>query len=527
MASVLVIDDEPSVRAMLARMLEVDGHEVMATASAREALAHADRHAVDVVVTDMFMPDADGFEVLRAFRDRQPEIGVVAMSGGGGLGQIDVLHTASLLGAIPLPKPIDIAKLRRAIARARALADVTAPRAIPRSAGIGPRPFLPVATASAEEVQRTAAHVLATPTVSTLLDAIPGMVLILNQQRQMVFANAAARARLKLHAYSTGLGSRLGDLLACSHAAVGVCGATDACRTCGAAQSLAGAINRQRRTEAECRILPEHAGGELDLRVVAQPFEVGAERLFMLALTDIADEKRREALEAMFFHDVLNTAGGIRGISELISTATAGEAYELQQTLSTLSVALVEELEQQRGLLQAERGDLEARPVSLDAQAALATVAAHYRAHEAAHGKAIVIEPADGPQPVEIDPTLLGRVLGNMVKNALEATPVGGTIRIRATAVGDDVQFAVWNAGVMPAAARHQVFQRAFSTKGAGRGLGTYGMRLITERYLGGRVTFASSVEEGTEFTATLPARAAVPPGAAISAISARSPDRA
>ncbi len=61
------------------------------------------------------------------------------------------------------------------------------------------------------------------------------------------------------------------------------------------------------------------------------------------------------------------------------------------------------------------------------------------------------------------------------------------------------------NPGEMPRQVQLQVFQRSFTTKGRGRGLGTYSMRLLTERYLGGRVSFASSPTEGVTFRAVYP----------------------
>ncbi len=66
----------------------------------------------------------------------------------------------------------------------------------------------------------------------------------------------------------------------------------------------------------------------------------------------------------------------------------------------------------------------------------------------------------------------------------------------------------VTNSGVMSEAVRHQVFYRSFSIKdGEGRGIGLHSVKLFTERYLGGRVSFTSSEEKGTAFTVTLPTR--------------------
>jgi signal transduction histidine kinase len=58
----------------------------------------------------------------------------------------------------------------------------------------------------------------------------------------------------------------------------------------------------------------------------------------------------------------------------------------------------------------------------------------------------------------------------------------------------------------MPPDVRHQLFQRSFSTKGSGRGLGTYSVRLLTERYLDGTVTFTSDEATGTRFDIRIPA---------------------
>ena len=63
------------------------------------------------------------------------------------------------------------------------------------------------------------------------------------------------------------------------------------------------------------------------------------------------------------------------------------------------------------------------------------------------------------------------------------------------------------NPSVMPRDIQLQVFQRSFSTKGSGRGLGTYSVRLFTEKYLGGSISFRSAEGEGTTFRVTLPLR--------------------
>ncbi len=105
--------------------------------------------------------------------------------------------------------------------------------------------------------------------------------------------------------------------------------------------------------------------------------------------------------------------------------------------------------------------------------------------------------------PIRTDRTLLRRVLGNLIKNALEASAPGETVT-----VGFDARplptFSVHNSSTMPEAVRLQVFQRSFSTKAqVGRGLGTYSVKLLTERYLGGTVRFCSEEGSGTTFVSS------------------------
>jgi sensor histidine kinase regulating citrate/malate metabolism len=71
------------------------------------------------------------------------------------------------------------------------------------------------------------------------------------------------------------------------------------------------------------------------------------------------------------------------------------------------------------------------------------------------------------------------------------------------------IEFAVHNPTVMPEEVQLQLFQRSFTTKGVGRGIGTYSMKLLGETYLAGRVAFDSHPETGTTFTLWLPKQAA------------------
>jgi sensor histidine kinase regulating citrate/malate metabolism len=92
-----------------------------------------------------------------------------------------------------------------------------------------------------------------------------------------------------------------------------------------------------------------------------------------------------------------------------------------------------------------------------------------------------------------------------MAKNAAEATPENGSVKIGYMKKNEMALFSVNNPGNIPVDVRLQIFQRSYSTKGRGRGLGTYSMKLFGETVLKGKVYFTSDEKSGTTFTIELP----------------------
>ena len=352
--------------------------------------------------------------------------------------------------------------------------------------------------------------VKATPLLQQTIDAIGEAVVILNQNRQIVAVNRTA-LELFSRPLEEAIGRRPGELLGCLHAAEGPdgCGTSQNCSVCGAVRAVLESQQEQDRVTRECRIaLEEPVGGALDLKVHATTVLVDSERFTICCLIDVSDAKRLSVLTRMFFHDMLNTAGGIRGWAELLcehAPADSQQEHEFSD-LQLLADQLVEEIQSQRDLVYAETGDLEPEFAPLRVADFLTRLTVLNSRHGVAHGRRLELaEVWEGS--LLTDARLLGRVLTNMIKNALEATPAGGVVTLRCGPEGArHVVFSVHNPGVMPADVQLQVFQRSFSTKAAsGRGIGTHSMKLLGERYLGGRVAFVSREPEGTTFTLTLP----------------------
>jgi signal transduction histidine kinase len=136
----------------------------------------------------------------------------------------------------------------------------------------------------------------------------------------------------------------------------------------------------------------------------------------------------------------------------------------------------------------------------------LQDVVALYRSLQIARARTIQIVPSSADVRFSTDKTQLTRIVGNMLKNALEASPSGERVLVGCDRDRDtQVSFWVQNFQVMPPEVQLQIFNRSFSTKGNGRGIGTYSIKLLCERYLKGEVSFVSSAEQGTIFKVTLP----------------------
>lgn len=367
-----------------------------------------------------------------------------------------------------------------------------------------PTQFAPAERAAVTQIEQDADTCVKSAVVSATLDAVPNVLLILNEQRQAVFANESCLQLLNLRRRSEVLGLRPGELIGCIHAKEtdGGCGTAESCRNCGAVRAILSSIHGVQSTQ-ECRIMLQN-GDSLDLQAVAKPLEIAGRRFTVFTLTDIAGEKRRRALERIFFHDVLNTAG-ILSMSTDILKRDPSEALNMIDDLYRASHRLVDEIRSQRDLVAAESGELQPMPSTFSVAPFLQGLARQFSYHQVAAERYIDLSTGDQALMMTSDKTLLGRVIGNMIKNALEASEPGSRVTLSYTADTETVVFSVHNSTYIPRDIQLQIFNRSFSTKGTGRGLGTYSMKLLTERYLGGRVYFESTPEAGTTFYARYP----------------------
>jgi CheY-like chemotaxis protein len=117
---ILVIDDEPNIRALLRRVLGAAGHEILDACNGKEGVKLFESERPDLVIVDMLMPEMDGAETILNLRSREIEAKIIAMSGGSpSLPPRTCLQVGDLTGCtLTLGKPFTRDQLLKAVSTA-------------------------------------------------------------------------------------------------------------------------------------------------------------------------------------------------------------------------------------------------------------------------------------------------------------------------------------------------------------------------------------------------------------------------
>jgi DNA-binding NtrC family response regulator len=127
MARILVVDDDALVRETITLALQAARHIIFNAGDGRIALQILGREAIDLVISDILMPEIDGIGLILAIQKRHPTMRVICISGGDRTGQIDYLELAAKLGAqLVLAKPFTPKQLLAAVTTAMSMPSTAA-----------------------------------------------------------------------------------------------------------------------------------------------------------------------------------------------------------------------------------------------------------------------------------------------------------------------------------------------------------------------------------------------------------------
>jgi nitrogen fixation/metabolism regulation signal transduction histidine kinase len=321
------------------------------------------------------------------------------------------------------------------------------------------------------------------------LTKIPAIFLVINEDRQIIYINNGALEFTGLKEVAPAIGKRPGELIGCIHSEEeeGGCGTAEACTYCGAVNAVLECQKTGKKSVMDCRIIvgPEHTA--YDLRVWASPLNIKNEKFIVVTIQDIQNEKWRGFLERLFFHDLLNIITPLLGNIELLKSKENSSEDQLIINIERIANYVVEEIQTQQIIMNAENESLKIEPIKMNSKHFLVEMKELFQKNNLFKEKSIEVALDSESIVLYTDKTILRRIFGNMIKNALEASPKKGKVTIGCSKKDTEVEFWVHNSGYIPRDIQLQIFTRSFSTKGSGRGLGTYSMKLLS-RFLNSKI---------------------------------------
>ncbi len=337
-----------------------------------------------------------------------------------------------------------------------------------------------------------------------IINSVPDMALVLNGSRQIIFANTVLLNLLDAELDDV-MGKRPGDLFHCVYAkdAPDGCGSSDFCKYCGAAKTIIGSLNRE-VCSSECSIT------DIDMetsrfKVWSSPLIVGEEVFSLFYIRDITPVFRRQRTERSFFGNLLNM---LSNIDVMFDVGASGELSpdEQKHHILRLTKTMNEQINIIQDIIAIESNELQTNFTRLDSCIMLKDVAGFFSGDPIAEKRRIVLPEDKDNVSFKSDARLVRRIMINLLKNALEASQNNDILNIEcASEDNKNVVFSIFNPQYIPVEDQKLIFRQSFSTKGTGRGYGTYTAKILAERYLGGKLWFASSPRHGTTFYVSFP----------------------
>lgn len=340
---------------------------------------------------------------------------------------------------------------------------------------------------------------------TALLDGLPVISMLLNKKRELVFGNKAMLNAFHLPDIYPVLGSKPGELFGCNHVLTGNdgCGSSKVCQSCGAYKSTLDCLEFGENVE-ECTLNTKN--GTLNLSISSKLINFEDREYILYTLQDISNEKKRLMLERIFYHDILNTAHNISGMAELLMSGDFRDSDdEFLALLYKAASRMIDEINTHR-LISFDKEIEQLRPKTIiNSMEFFNEMKTEFKSFTNDENM-FYLDNRSETFNFEADKVLLNRVVINMIKNAFEAEMLQAPVTVGLISMQNKgAMIWVHNPTFMNEDVQIQVFNRSFSTKGKDRGLGTYSMKIITERYLKGKIYFTSKIGSGTTFILEIP----------------------
>ncbi len=224
----------------------------------------------------------------------------------------------------------------------------------------------------------------------------------------------------------------------------------------------------------------------------------------VFSIDKTAAYKKRQ-LESVFFHDLINLAGGLTGYLDILDEMDAEEFAIHMPNIKSLANQILEDVIGQSQISRTEQDRLEPEICEVEMNEFISTLSTSIIYQPCAKNREFVVNMPEEEIIFFTDERILSRVLLNMLKNAAENSDKDEKYTLDITKDDDSITFKVHNNTVIPEETQNRMFSFGNSNKGNGHGVGAYSIRLLTENILKGRTWFTSSKDNGTDFFVTIP----------------------
>ncbi len=367
--------------------------------------------------------------------------------------------------------------------------------------------FLPSERSSEKEITELAEVWLNNPLLSEMLKNFGALIFIVNKRREIVASNFAFLAFVNGDIKEI-VGLRPGEVLHCVHHNDNPegCGTSAACRTCGFAIALSLAdIADRPKTPMECYL--SYKVGSItasdEFAVDVSPLSIGNTPFYLATLQSISERKRNALYERRFFHDLRNSVATTAMAAEAIAMEPTGDNDGMLQTIISKAGTSLRIIERFRTVTSVEKNLYKSFEKSFSLKEMWNGILSRF-SRDAIGKRQVICNDLD--KNMRSDSVVLSIVLEVAFENALDFSPVNSTITLSSRRENNEIVVSIHNEGAIPELASQRIFERYYTTKsGECYGMGTYIMRLLTERALRGTVRFESSERTGTTFYVHVP----------------------
>ena len=335
----------------------------------------------------------------------------------------------------------------------------------------------------------------------SILNALPIATMLLNHQRQLIYGNQALLSLINADDIKTLIGNMPGKLLGCQNSDDN--NISPSCKVCGSFNAIKDCIDKGSGS-SECIFNTSY--GPLNLSVTSEIIVINNKEFILFSIQDISDEKKRLLLERIFYHDILNTANNVSGMTELLASGNFEDSKEqFLVMLMQSATKLIDEINTHRLITHENHTEQLTKPVLINSIELFHKMETEFNSFMVGDSQ-FILDNRSEDFSFNANRVLIKRVITNMIKNAFEAESELGKITFGIIPFQrKGAMIWVNNPSYIHEDIQLQIFNRSFSTKSADRGLGTYSMKVLTEKYLNGKIYFTSTRSSGTTFIVEIP----------------------